>query len=528
MRAHDIIVIGGGAAGLSAAELLGRARRDVLVIDSAAPRNRFAPHMHGVLGHDGVPPLDLLDKGRAELDAYGVAVTTGSVESVTEIVRGLKVTCTDGTVAYARAVLVASGIDDTLPDIPGLAEHWGDAVFQCPYCHGWEHRDRRIGVLASSPMVFQYAQLVRNWTADLTVFVTGTDVLTQLDDATRRRFDARGVSVVTSPVTETVSTDGTLTGVRTEDGAVHPVDAIGLHPHSRPRDGFLAPLGLDRTEVPGVGSFVAVDAVGQTSHPRVWAAGNVVDPRANVPTAMGQASMTAGMLNTTLVTEDTDNAVHALTAPSSHHDWPEVADDGFWETTYAQAPPRWSGRPNPSLVRVLTEELGGAGTARGRAADIGCGEGADAVWLAQQGWDTLGVEVSATAVRRAQDAAAAAGVDGVRFTDVGVQGLVDAAATDGSAPFDLVTASYLHGPSQGRRSALLLDAGELVAPGGYLFLLSHVMPDAAPEEYGAVDALGFDDDTWELVRDETVDRAVIGLDGEVGGHPDRVVLLRRR
>jgi hypothetical protein len=145
-----------------------------------------------------------------------------------------------------------------------------------------------------------------------------------------------------------------------------------------------------------------------------------------------------------------------------------------------------------------------------------------------RGGTPLGVDVSATAVRRAQDAAAAAGVDGVRFTDVGVQGLADAAATDGSSPFDLVTASYLHGPSQGRRSALLLDAGELVAPGGYLFLLSHVMPDAAPEESGAVDALGFDDDTWELVRDETVDRAVIGPDGEVGGHPDRVVLLRRR
>lgn len=518
MRAHDIIVIGGGAAGLSAAELLGRARRDVLVVDSAAPRNRFAPHMHGVLGHDGLPPADLLEKGRTELDAYGVTVTTGSIESVTEVVRGLKVTLTDGTVEHARAVLVASGIDDDLPDIPGLAEHWGDAVFQCPYCHGWEHRDQRIGVLASSPMLFRYAQLVRNWTEDLTVFVTGTEVADQLDDATRRRFDARGITVVTSPVAEITATDGTLTGVRTEDGAVHAIDAIGLHPQARPRDGFLARLDLDRTDVPGIGSFLAVDAFGQTSHPRVWAAGNVTDPRLNVPASMGQASMAAGMLNTALVTEDTDNAVHALTAPSSHHDWPEVADEAFWEDTYAQAPPRWSGRPNPSLVRVLTNELGDS---RGRAADIGCGEGADAVWLARQGWDTLGVEVSATAARRSREAAAAAGVDGLRFTDTGVHGIPDGES------FDLVTASYLHAPSQGRRSSLLLTAGELVGPGGHLFILSHVMPDADPEESGAVDALGLDVDAWDIVVDETVDRTVIGLDGELGGHPDHVVLLRR-
>lgn len=522
MRAHDIIIIGGGAAGLSAAELLGRARRDVLVIDSAAPRNRFAPHMHGVLGHDGLPPLELLEKGRAELDAYGVTVTTNSIESVTEVVRGLKVTCTDDTVEYARAVLVASGIDDVLPDVPGLADHWGDAVFQCPYCHGWEHRDQRIGVLASSPMLFQYAQLVRNWTEDLTVFVTDAGVAAQVDDATQLRFDARGITLVTSPVAEIVSTDGTLTGVRTDDGTVHPVDALGIHPEARPRDGFLAPLDLKRTETPGIGSFLTVDAFGQTSHPRVWAAGNVIDPRANVPSSMGQASMTAGMLNTTLVTEDTDNAVHALTAPTSHDAWPDVADDEFWEATYSQAPPRWSGRPNPALVRVLTEELG---TSRGRAVDIGSGEGADTIWLATQGWDALGVEVSATAARRSRDAATAAGVDGVSFTDTGLVGLLE---SEGDHAFDLVTASYLHAPSQGRRSSLLLSAGELVAPGGHLFILSHVMPDAAPEESGAVDALGFDETAWELVRDETVERAIIGYDRELGGHPDRIVLLRRR
>lgn len=510
-HAADVIVIGGGTAGLSAAQMLGRARRNVLVVDSATPRNRFTGHMHGVLGHDGTPPLELLEKGRAELRRYGVTVTPKSVESVTEIVRGLRVTYTDGTVDHARAVLVASGIEDVLPDVPGLAAHWGDTVFQCPYCHGWEHRDERIGVLASSPMLFAYAQLVRNWTDRLTVFVTDASVAGNLDDTTRRRLEARGVEVVTSPVTAAVSTDGALTGVRTQDGAVHEIDALGLHPDSRPRDSFLSGLHLDRKDVPGVGSFLQVDAFGQTSHPRVWAAGNVTDPRANVPASMGQASMTAGMLNTMLVTEDTDNAVHAL---NTHTDWPDVAEDGFWEKTYSEAPARWSGRPNQGLVTALSEV-----PAAGRAADIGCGEGADAIWLARQGWDTLGVEVSSTAAQRARDAADAAGETEVRFTDTGVLGLAD----DG--PFDLVTASYLHAPSQDRRESLLRTCGELVASGGYLFILSHIMPEV-PEASPA--DLGLDADGWEILRDETIHRSILTPDGQVGEHPDQLLLLRRR
>lgn len=319
MTSYDTIIIGGGVAGLEAAQMLGRARRTVLVLDSGAPRNRFAPHMHGVLGLDGTPPLDLLAKGREEAEGYGVTFATGIVERIgdggSDETDTVLLTCSDGTEYRTRAVLVASGIDDELPDVPGLAEHWGSAAFQCPYCHGWEVRDSRIGVLATSPQSFHQATLVRQWSDSVTVFTTDTALFDGLDEDTRAGFAARGVPLIESPVTEVLSepegSGSSLRAVRTQDGQTHEVDALAVSPESRPRDGFLASLDLQRQELPGVGSFLKTDETGRTSHPRIWAVGNLVNPRLNVPASVGQASMTAGVLNHVLVLEDTEEAVRA-------------------------------------------------------------------------------------------------------------------------------------------------------------------------------------------------------------------------
>src|SRR5689334_4196645 len=146
----DVIVVGGGAAGLSAALTLGRARRRVLVIDAGAPRNRFAAHAHGFLGHDGIDPAELLDRGRDEARAYGATIRLGAVERVEDADHGLAVTLAGGESLSTRALVVASGLTDVLPDIPGLAELWGKGVLHCPYCHGWEVREQRLGVLATS------------------------------------------------------------------------------------------------------------------------------------------------------------------------------------------------------------------------------------------------------------------------------------------------------------------------------------------------------------------------------------------
>ncbi|MBE1877727.1 NAD(P)/FAD-dependent oxidoreductase [Myceligenerans sp. TRM 65318] len=303
--AWDVIVIGGGAAGLSSALMLGRARRRVLVVDAGSPRNRFAAHMHGVLGNEGTDPADLLARGRQEAAGYGVEIRGGTVERVDEGDRAVVVSLDDGTGLSARALVVATGMTDRLPDVPGLAERWGRTVLHCPYCHGWEVRDRRLGVLVTSPMDLHRAQLIRQWSDDVVVFADGAAAL---DPELETRLRARGIELVASPVAEVLGEGETITGVRTADGAVVAVDAIFSGGQPEPHDAFLAHLGLARSETP-VGSFVAVDEQGRTSAPRIWAVGNVVNPAATVPMATGAGAMTGGAVNMALVTEDFDLAV---------------------------------------------------------------------------------------------------------------------------------------------------------------------------------------------------------------------------
>lgn len=310
----DAIVIGGGAAGLSAAQALGRSLRRTLVIDAGAPRNRFATHMHNVLGLDGTSPSELLDRGRAEASGYGVEFLAANVVTVRDAGDTLVVEAlphgagapADGDPApvamaiTARALVVATGVSDRLPEIPGLADGWGRTVLHCPYCHGWEVRGGRLGVLATSPASLHQVKLIRQWSDTVTVFAAG---LGELDDGTERALAARGMRVERDPVaTVAPGSSGELL-VTTSGGASHSIDAIFTAGSLRPHDGFLSELGLARTESP-VGSFITVDVTGRTSHPRVWAAGNVVAPMATVPMAMGAGAGAGGAANYALVEED--------------------------------------------------------------------------------------------------------------------------------------------------------------------------------------------------------------------------------
>ncbi|WP_336659791.1 NAD(P)/FAD-dependent oxidoreductase [Leucobacter sp. USHLN153] len=313
----DAIIIGGGAAGLNAAQTLGRSLRRTLVIDGGSPRNRFAGHMHNVLALDGTPPHVLLERGRAEAAAYGVEFREAEVRGVRDTETGAG---TDGSAnntltveldtdesLTARTLIVATGVTDALPPIPGLAERWGTTVLHCPYCHGWEVRGQRIGVLTTSPLGAHQAKLLTQWTSDLTVFTAGLDGdplagSGALDPETERALRARGVKIVDEPVTEIVGEGSEIDAVRTAV-ADHPIDAIFTAGELVPRDNFLAGLDLDRAESP-VGSFLAVDPSGRTSHPRIWAAGNVVNPGATVPVAMGAGVMAGAMANFALVEED--------------------------------------------------------------------------------------------------------------------------------------------------------------------------------------------------------------------------------
>ena len=296
---YDVVVVGGGAAGLSAALVLGRARRRVVVVDARAPRNAPAAHMQGFLSRDGMSPANLLAAGRAEVSGYGVELVE---DRVVKIEVGFSVLGAGGGVWEARRLLVATGVRDELPAIPGVRERWGRDLLHCPYCHGWEVRDQPIGVLGTQPASVEHAQLVRQWSDDVAFFAHTHD----LAPAEESQLEARGVRIVRGEVARLVVEDDRLTGVELADGRVIARTAVFIRPVNVPHaDGLLSGLGCD---VDGAG-FATVDSTGRTSVAGVWAAGNVVDPRAQVITAAGAGSAAAIAINADLVREDVDLAV---------------------------------------------------------------------------------------------------------------------------------------------------------------------------------------------------------------------------
>jgi thioredoxin reductase len=304
MSQYDVAVIGGGAAGLSAALVLSRARRKIVVVDAGNPRNAPATHMHGYLSRDGLPPGELLGYGRKEVEHYGGEILDGTVTDLTPDGRsGFRVGLADGQRISARRLLITTGLRDELPDLPGLHERWARDVLHCPYCHGHEVRDQRLGVLGGTAGSVRYAHIVRQWTQDL-VYFTAPDTLTTVE---RTELTARGVGVVEGVIERLVIDDDQLRGVQLHDGCVVPRDALFVPPRFVPNNRLLTGLGC---AVDG-GGWVTTDPAGRTSVAGVWAAGNVIDPRAQVITAAGAGSAAAIALNADLVDEDVRTAVRA-------------------------------------------------------------------------------------------------------------------------------------------------------------------------------------------------------------------------
>ncbi len=326
---YDVVVIGGGAAGLNGALMLARARRSVAVLDAGAPRNAPAEGVHGLLGHDGVPPQELMERGRNEVRAYGGHVVTGEVTSAVRDGNGngdgngdgdgagkgigdgdgFRVTLADGRSVRARRLLVTTGLSDELPKVPGLRERWGREVVHCPYCHGWEIRDQAIGVLASGPLSVHQALLFRQWSDDVTFF-SHTAPPPAGEEA--ERLAARGIRVVRGEVASLEVAEDRLAGVRLTDGTVVPRDALAVATRMVARGGFLAALGLRAVEHPtGAGEYIPSDAGGRTDVPGVWVAGNATDLMAQVGAAASGGATAAGQINADLIEEETRQAVAA-------------------------------------------------------------------------------------------------------------------------------------------------------------------------------------------------------------------------
>ncbi|MEV8365198.1 NAD(P)/FAD-dependent oxidoreductase [Streptomyces niveus] len=311
----DAVVIGGGAAGLNGALMLARSRRSVVVIDGGTPRNAPADGVHGLLGQEGVPPAELLRRGREEVRGYGGEVVSGEVVSAVPAAPSAEgdprftVTLADGSALRARRLLVATGLRDVLPDVPGLARHWGHGVVHCPYCHGWEVRDEPIGILAVGPASVHHALLFRQLTDDLVYFTRGT----ALDEETRARFAARAIRVVDTPVAAVESTgDGRIEGVRLSDGQLVARRVIAVATGMWARTEGLAGLKLPMEDLPGgMGRHFATGPAGVTPVRGVWVAGNATDPSAQVGASAAAGALSGAHINADLATADTDAALAA-------------------------------------------------------------------------------------------------------------------------------------------------------------------------------------------------------------------------
>jgi len=275
--------------------------------------------MHGFIGLDGTPPLELLHTARRQVRSYGGRIVAGEVISAQpgEPAPGgdlrFAVTLADGRAITARRVLVATGLRDVLPDVPGLARHWGHSVVHCPYCHGWEVRDEPIGVLATGPASVHHALLFRQLTGDLVYFTRGT----ALDENTRQRFAARGIRVIDTAVAGIADdADGALAGVRLADGAVVERRVVAVATTMQARAEGLDGLGLPVETLPdGMGHRFASGVAGSTAVPGVWVAGNATDPAAQVGASAAAGALAGAHINSVLVTFDTDAAVEACASP---------------------------------------------------------------------------------------------------------------------------------------------------------------------------------------------------------------------
>ncbi|WP_432022080.1 NAD(P)/FAD-dependent oxidoreductase [Streptomyces parvus] len=310
---YDVVIVGGGVAGLSGALALARARRSVLVIDAGEPRNAPASHVHNYLGRESTPPGELLAIGRGEAAGYGAEIVEGRVASAEKLPgQGFRVVTEDGRSVEARRLLVTTGLVDELPPVPGLAARWGREVLHCPYCHGHEVADRPIGVLASGPLAVHQALMWRQWSDDVTLFLhTGPEPT----EEEYEQLAARGVAVVDGEVTGLEVADDRFTGVTLASGRVVPREALVVQARFTARSAVLESLGLKPVvqEMGGVviGSYIPTDPTGATEVPGVWAAGNVTRLTEQVIGAAAAGLMAAGAVNGDLITEDTRLAVAA-------------------------------------------------------------------------------------------------------------------------------------------------------------------------------------------------------------------------
>lgn len=270
----DVIIIGGSFAGLAAALQLGRARREVIVLDTGRPRNRFASHSHGVLGHDHKPPLDILIEARQQLARYPtIRLVKARAESVSGAIDDFRVVTDDNESLGARRLILSYGVVDQMPDVPGFAESWGTSIVPCPYCDGFEVAGKHWGLAWSGPQSHQSARLFHDWTDKLTIFANGHDISPDI----QADLAKRSIPVVDGRIIEIAHHKGHITTVNLDTHHHIAVDILFAQPRNKPSTGLHESLGLATVDTP-VGTALKVDEHRQTSIPGIYAAGDLATP----------------------------------------------------------------------------------------------------------------------------------------------------------------------------------------------------------------------------------------------------------
>ncbi|MFC6825044.1 NAD(P)/FAD-dependent oxidoreductase [Halopelagius fulvigenes] len=310
---YDVLVIGGGPTGLSAALQLGRSLRSVLVCDTDEPRNGPAAESHGYLTRDGIPPEELRRLGREEVSKYGGEFRDSKVTGVKRNDDGFTSTLDSGETVRSRKVVLATGVRDDFPDIDGFEELWGRGVHHCPYCHGYEVRGESLGVIVKDQHMIDYATLIYNLSADLVVFTDGQDVL---DEESRSTFVERGVEIEGEPITALNGTDGVLESISLADGRHVARDALfyplPLEQHSELPDR----LGLEVNQAGLVDATQSQHGIGFTSVEGLFVAGDASSggPQ-SIPSAVADGYAVGATVNMELSTEGFEGGSNDRQAP---------------------------------------------------------------------------------------------------------------------------------------------------------------------------------------------------------------------
>jgi len=446
-----------------------------------------------------------------------VTVLDGAVTGGRREPAGFVLDLADGTSERGARVLLATGMDYRRPDVAGIDRFWGRSVFHCPFCHGWEVRDRALGVLDRGPTGLLRALLLREWSDDVTLF---TDGPSELDHQQAHMLHDAGVAIEERPVLELEGDGDALSAVAFADGGRRACGGLLAPVTLHQRSALAEQLGASTIAGPIAADAIEVDAGGHTGAPGLSAAGDTAASMPSVANAIAAGSTAAAMIVHAAVAER-----HGVALPG-----PADAEDleAFWEAHYAKQDRVWSGNPNA----VLVEEV--QGLVPGTALDLGCGEGGDALWLAEQGWQVTGVDVSSTALDRAAEEAERRGLGGQiewQQHDLG------ASFPEGS--FDLVSTFFLHSPVAIPREQVLRAAAAAVRPGGTLLIVGHgERPSWAPPHEGppitlptpeqVLAELHLRTEDWEDERLDDPERHLTAPDGSPATIRDSVVRLRRR